>query len=183
VPPAQGAPATRFTFDPADPTPTVGGRLLSPQGGYRDDSSLALRGDVADFTGEPLPEDIYVLGTPAVELEHASDNPNCDVFVRLSEVDANGMSHNVSDGFRRLVPGTPGSPTTVRLELDAVAHRFSAGSRVRVLVAGGSHPRFARNLGTGEPVDTGTRMRPATHVIHHGGGSKVVLPVGKPSTD
>lgn len=182
VPAGADAPATRFTFDPADPTPTVGGRLLSPQGGYRDDSSLALRGDVADFTGEPLPEDLYVLGTPVVELEHGSDNPHCDVFVRLSEVDRNGVSHNVSDGFRRLAPGTTDSPKTVRLELDAVAHRFSAGSRVRVLVAGGSHPRFVRNLGTGEPVDTGTRMQPATHEIHHG-GSKVILPVSNSSTD
>ena len=32
---------------------------------------------------------------------------------------------------------------TVRIELDAVAHTFPAGSRIRVLVAGGSHPRFA----------------------------------------
>ena len=40
---------TTFTFDPSDPTPTIGGRLLSPQGGYRDDSALAVRGDVAEF--------------------------------------------------------------------------------------------------------------------------------------
>ena len=44
-----------------------------------------------------------------------------------------------------------------RIELDAIAHRFRAGSRIRVLVAGGSHPRFARNLGTGEPLLSGSR--------------------------
>ena len=49
-----------------------------------------------------------------------------------------------------------------------VAHRFRAGSRIRVLVAGGSHPRFARNLGTGEPLSTGSRLRPATHTVHLG---------------
>jgi predicted acyl esterase len=75
----------------------------------------------------------------------------------------------------------------VRLELDAVAHRFSAGSRIRVIVAGGSHPRFARNLGTGEPVISGQSMKPATHTVFHGEGgqSRLTLPTGTqpPSAD
>ncbi|MDP9167288.1 MAG: CocE/NonD family hydrolase, partial [Actinomycetota bacterium] len=54
TPPEADAPASTFTYDPADPTPTIGGRLLSTEGGYRDDSRLAVRPDVADFTGEPL---------------------------------------------------------------------------------------------------------------------------------
>ncbi|OFJ53614.1 CocE/NonD family hydrolase [Mycolicibacterium grossiae] len=177
-----GDGTSSFTFDPSDPTPTVGGRLLSPQGGYRDDGRLALRGDVAEFTGAPLSEDLYVLGTPAVELTHSCDNPHNDLFVRVSEVDATGRSRNVSDGFRRL-PTDVATSGAVRLDLDAVAHRFRAGSRIRLLVAGGSHPRFARNLGTGEPTATGTRMAPATHTIHHGDGSKLVLPVVDSSGD
>ena len=71
------------------------------------------------------------------------------------------------------------NPSTVTIELDAVAHRFRAGSRIRVLVAGGSHPRFARNLGTGEPLFTGRRLRPATHTVHLGdGASRLRLPAG-----
>jgi len=60
--------ATRssFTFDPHDPTPTVGGRLLSPAGGYRRDEKLAERGDVLGFTSEPLPQDLYVYGAPVL---------------------------------------------------------------------------------------------------------------------
>ena len=42
-----------FVYNPADPTPTVGGRLLSPAGGYRDDTALARRADVLTFTGDP----------------------------------------------------------------------------------------------------------------------------------
>ncbi|MGB9223536.1 CocE/NonD family hydrolase, partial [Mycobacterium sp.] len=38
-------PAT-FRFNPTDPTPTVGGPLLSPNGGYRDDTHMGLRNDV-----------------------------------------------------------------------------------------------------------------------------------------
>ncbi|HEX2213800.1 MAG TPA: CocE/NonD family hydrolase C-terminal non-catalytic domain-containing protein, partial [Mycobacterium sp.] len=74
----------------------------------------------------------------------------------------------------------------VRIELDGVAHRFRAGSRIRVLVAGGSHPRFVRNLGTGEPLATGSRLASAAHTVHLGdGASRLVLPAGPqpPSAD
>lgn len=182
--PPRDAPPSRFRYNPADPTPTVGGRLLSGRSGYRDDGALARRCDVLSFTSGPLDADLYVCGYPVVELAHHSHNPHFDVFVRVSEVDARGRSRNVSDGYRRFsaVPDEP-----VRIELDTIAHRFRAGSRIRVLVAGGSHPRFARNLGTGEPVLTGHRMVPSTHTVHHGEGgtSKLILPASEfpPSAD
>ena len=36
--PPDTAPPSRFTYNPANPTPTIGGRLLSPEGGYRRDA-------------------------------------------------------------------------------------------------------------------------------------------------
>jgi putative CocE/NonD family hydrolase len=171
--PPDTAPASTFTYDPADPTPTIGGRLLAPEGGYRVDTKLAERRDVLTFTGDALAQDLYVLGSPVIELAHSCDNPHNDLFVRVSEVDAKGRSRNVSDGY---VCGAADSGTVV-IELDAVAHRFRAGSRIRVLVAGGSHPRFVRNLGTGEPLRTGSRLRTATHTVHLGdGASRLRLP-------
>jgi uncharacterized protein len=173
TPPTAAASSVTFRYDPADPTPTIGGRLLSPDGGYRDDTQLTARRDVLTFTGEVLTEDLCLHGNPIAELAHSSDNPHVDVFVRLSEVDAKGRSRNVSDGYQRLADATD----SVRLELDAVAHRFRAGSRIRVLIAGGSHPRYARNLGAGEQMATGRQLKPATHRLHFG-TSRVVLPVG-----
>jgi uncharacterized protein len=181
--PDADAPSSKFTYNPADPTPTVGGRMLSPEGGYRDDIELAQRADVLTFTGGPLPADLYVVGTPAIELSHSCDNRHNDLFVRISQVDAKGRSRNVSDGY---LCGTPNSGD-VRIELDSIAHRFAAGSRIRVLIAGGSHPRFARNLGTGEPVISGRRLASATHTVHFGDGgtSRLVLPARPrpPSTE
>lgn len=181
VPPETATPST-FTYNPAKPTPTVGGRLLSPEGGYRKDSGLAQRADVLSFTGDRLPTDLYVIGAPVLELSHSCDNPYNDLFVRVSEVDAKGRSRNVSDGYVSAAPDSG----QVRIELDPIAHRFPAGSRIRVLVAGGSHPRFARNLGTGEPLGTGSRLKSATHTVHLGdGASRLVLPAGPrpPATD
>jgi putative CocE/NonD family hydrolase len=176
TPPSPAASAAvssvSFRYDPADPTPTIGGRLLSPDGGYRDDSSLAARSDVLSFTTDVLDEDLCVIGNPVAELAHTADNPHVDVFVRISEVDGKGRSENVSDGYRRLTEATD----TVRLELDAIAHRFRAGSRIRVLIAGGSHPRYARNLGTGEPTATAGQLKGSTHELHFG-ISRMLLPV------
>lgn len=176
--PAETIESVSFSYDPADPTPTVGGRLLSPGGGYRTDDALARRADVLSFTGDTLTEDIRVAGSPVIELAHTSDNPNVDLFIRVSEVGVDGRSYNVSDGYRRLCgPGDPGDPGgPVRIELDAVAHRFAAGSRIRVLIAGGCHPRYARNLGTAEPPVSGVRLQPATHTVQLG-DSQLTLPV------
>ena len=98
-----------FRFDPADPTPTIGGRLLTRDSGYRDDTRLARRDDVLSFTSAPLQSPMCVCGHPVVELAYDTDNPHFDVFVRLSEVDGQGRSRNVSDGFGRFssVPDGP----------------------------------------------------------------------------
>lgn len=178
--PEAGTSAT-FVYNPADPTPTVGGRLLSPAGGYRDDTELGRRADVLTFTGTPLPADLCVVGRPVLEIEHSCDNPHNDLFVRISQVDRAGASHNVSDGYVASAPDTG----VVRIELDPVAWTFPAGFRIRVMVAGGSHPRFLRNLGTGEPVATATTVRTARHTVHLGEATRLVLPAATepPSAD
>ena len=175
--PGSGTGTVSFTYDPTDPTPTIGGRLLSSgMAGRRDDSALAERHDVLTFTGPVLTQPLEVLGVPVAELAHTSDNPHADLFVRISEVDARGKSRNVSDGFVRLDPAT--SERVVQLPLDAIAHRFAAGSRIRLLVAGGSHPRFERNLGTAEDPATSSTTAPSHRTIAlAGGASSLVLPV------
>ena len=172
--PAAAQSISRFRYDPAVPTPTVGGRLLSRQAGYRDDTALSARADVLSFTSAPLEHEVRVYGSPVIELDHECDIPHFDLFVRVSEVDPRGRSRNVSDGYLRFA-GEPDGP--IRVQLDAVAHRFRPGSRIRVLIAGGSHPRFARNLGTGEPMISGHRMVASNHVVRLGGISRLILPV------
>jgi len=169
------APAT-FRYDPADPTPTTGGPLLSPDGGYRDDSRLALRDDTLAFTSATLTHDVCVYGSPVVELAHTSDNPRSDLFVRVSEVDTKGRSRNVCETYRRLGEAQRAGDT-VSIELDPTAHRFRAGSRMRLLIAGSWFPRYGRNLGTDEPVLTGRQLKQITHKVHYG-RSRLLLPVG-----
>jgi hypothetical protein len=175
-PPSTAGPTT-FTFDPADPTPAVGGRIINPAlGGHRDNRRLEARADVLTFTTPPLVEAVEVMGNPVVEVVHQTDNPHADLFVRLCEVGRNGRSVNVSDGFRRLQPEQAGA--TVRIRLEAVAHRFDPGVRIRLQVSGGAHPRYARNLGTDQDPATSSDLAPSRRKILHGEGgfSRVLLP-------
>jgi putative CocE/NonD family hydrolase len=177
TPPTPTAAPSTFNYDPADPTPAVGGRMINPAiGGYRDNRKLEERDDVLTFTGLPLIEPLEVIGNPVVELVHWTDNPYADLFVRLCEVRENGRSVNVSDGFQRLKPTK--SSGTIQLRLDAMAHRFTPGTRLRLQISGGAHPRYARNLGTDKDPATSSELAPSRRTIFHGDGgfSRIFLP-------
>ncbi len=169
--PVSAAIATSFRYDPADPTPSVGGRTMSmTSAGSRDNTALERRADVLTFSTAPLAEPVEVAGVPVVRLHVSSDNGHCDVFARLCDVDRRGVSRNLTDQIVRLTPErlTPGKVCEVSLRLTEVSHVFHAGHRIRLQVSGGAHPRFARNLGTGEHPATSTTLAPTTlHVLHN----------------
>ena len=175
--PTSAAGSTTFTYDPADPTPAVGGRIINPaEGGYRDNRKLEERADVLTFTSPPLNEPLEVMGNPILEVVHQTDNPYADLFVRVCEVRKNGRSINVSDGFQRLEPEN--SSRTVSIRMDAMAHRFVPGARIRLQISGGAHPRYARNLGTNQDPATSSNLAPSRRKIFHGDGrfSRLSLP-------
>ncbi|UJV45571.1 CocE/NonD family hydrolase [Streptomyces sp. AMCC400023] len=176
--PNDGPPST-YLYDPADPTPTLGGPLLTLDAGSKDNAELESRPDVLTFTTDPLTAPLEIMGTPVIELAHTRSNPHADVFVRLCDVDPKGVSRNVAEGLLRLDPASPlDQAQTVRVRLDACAHQVKAGHRIRLLIAGGSHPRYARNEGTGELPGAGSELRSCTHTVHHDSGavSRVILP-------
>jgi uncharacterized protein len=165
----------RFTYDPANATPAMGGRVLLG-GGYVEDRALAGRKDVLVFTGPFLTAPLEVHGNPIIALAHSTDNPHADLFVRLCEVDVDGRSRNVSDGYARLDPAAANG--MIRIGMDAIAHRFTPGNRIRVVIAGGSHPHWERNLGTSEDPANSSRMRPSKRTIELA-PSHLLLPVAK----
>jgi predicted acyl esterase len=59
-----------------------------------------------------------------------------------------------------------------------VAHRFSAGNRIRLLIAGGSFPRWERNLGTRDDAARSTRMVPSRRTIDPS-ASRVLLSIAR----
>ncbi len=183
APPPQSAP-DGFWYDPADPTPSLGGPLLVAQrAGAVDNRPVEARADVLTWTGAALPEPLEVAGPVRATVFVRSDLPYLDVFVRLCDVDTRGRSWNVCDGLVRVGPDAFGADATgvvrVPVELWPAAHRFAAGHRLRVQVSGGAHPRYARNPGTGEPLGTAVTLRAGWREVMHDPAhpSAVVLPI------
>jgi putative CocE/NonD family hydrolase len=160
-----------YRYDPADPTPSVGGTSISANCGAVDNRALEARADVVVYTSAALERDLDVVGAVAADLFVRSSLEHTDFFCRLCDVGVDGRSTNICDGIVRLKGGRDqpdaGGVHHVRVEMWPTAHRFLAGNRVRVQVSSGAHPRFARNLGTGEPLLTGTAMNVADQEVLH----------------
>ncbi|BCJ61288.1 CocE/NonD family hydrolase [Micromonospora endophytica] len=187
------SPPDGFWYDPADPTPSLGGPLLVAQrAGPVDNRPVEARADVLTWTSAPLHRAVEVVGPVRAEIHLRSELSYLDLFVRLCDVDRRGRSWNVCDGLVRLDPVRfPADDTGVVLvpvELWPTAHRFAPGHRLRLQVSGGAHPRYARNPGTGEPLGAAVALRAGYREILHDPEhpSAVVLPIvasaGQPAT-
>ncbi|WP_344874936.1 CocE/NonD family hydrolase [Allokutzneria multivorans] len=162
--PAAAEPS-RYRYDPADPTPSVGGPMLTRRGaGRKDNRALEARSDVLTFTTEPLAEDLEIIGEVGARIWLRSSRPDTDVFVRLCDVSPRGRSVNVCDGY---VNVRPDGVTRVEVALSPIAYRFPRGHRLRVQVSSGAHPRFARNTGSGEHHAVARELFAADQEVFH----------------
>lgn len=181
-----GALPDHYRYDPADPTPNLGGPLLSGHAGPRDNRPLEARPDVLTYTTPKLTRPVTVIGPVRLVLYVRSSLEHTDFFGRLCDVQPSGESINICDGILRLVPGSgeprPDGSRRIVVELAATAYAFRPGHQIRLLVASGAHPRFARNLGTGEPPQSGTRLAAADQTIYHDAAhpSAICLPCVMP---
>ena len=116
---------------------TANGSELPPDQRREDGLSLT-------FNSAPLVEPFEVLGFPQVRLALAADRPNALVAVRLCDVAPDGSSLLVSRGLLNLThresdehpsPVEPGQRYNVSVRLNAIAHAFAAGHRLRVAVS------------------------------------------------
>jgi hypothetical protein len=166
-----------FRYDPGDPTPAVGGRRLASDAGVRDNGNLEARADVLTFTTPALTADLEFEGFPVLDVSVSVDNPHADLFIRICDVDPKGRSRNVTDTLVRLDPEVAaGEIQRITARLSPCAHRLLTGHHLRLQLSGGTHPQYARNLGTGEPLVTGTGLKASVHTIEHA-TTRLTLPV------
>ena len=190
-PPEADGPSRSYLYDPADPCPTTGGRLLMP-GTYRpgpvDQSRVLARRDVLGYLSEPLSQSLEVIGPVTAVLYASTSGPDTDWVVKLCDVHPDGRTYNIADGvLRARYRDSDTDPTLVEpwaveryeIDLGPTAIVFAAGHRLRVLVTSSDFPRYDRNLNTGKLGIDSAEMRPALQTIFSDGqrGSHVVLPV------
>jgi putative CocE/NonD family hydrolase len=172
-------PGDRYRYDPADPTPSLGGPVLLERDPVVDNRTLEARADVLVYTSDPLPTTREAVGPVSVELWLRTSSSYFDVFARVCDVDRAGVSRNVCDALQRVSPEryeqSPDGAWRIAFDLWPIAHRFAAGHRIRLQVSSGAHPRYARNPGTGEDPMTGTRLQPVDVELLHDGAHPSVL--------
>lgn len=178
--------ASRFRYDPADPTPNVGGATnatLAKGTGAVDNRELEARSDVLIFTSMPLDQNTEIIGSVSAELYVNSSLAYTDFFVRLCDVLPSGKSMNICDGLLRLTPDNPEPMADgiikISIMLSPTAYCFKRGHCIRVQVSSGAHPRYTRNTGTGEPLGTATTLEAAEQQVYHDAlhPSAVILPI------
>lgn len=172
------AGADAFVYDPADPTPSVAGPTLAGGQEHGSMKALADRKDVLAYDSAPLSMPLDLIGPVIAELMVSADAPTHDLFVCVCEVGADDVPIHISDGYVRC-PEVPDGPQlqearSVRIDCWPIARRVARGQRLRLLIAGGAHPRYARNLGFMGNLGQMTAMR-ATHIRVHRTGSRLML--------
>ena len=159
-----------YRYDPANPTPAVGGPVLLARKPVVDNRELERRADVLVYTSAPLERGLEAIGPAHAEVFVRSTLEHFDVFVRVCDVDRLGVSRNVSDALERVTPAAErdvDGVVRVSFPLWPMAHRFRRGHRIRVQVSSGAHPRYARNTGTGEPLVSATTLVAAGQEVFH----------------
>ncbi len=190
--PSAGEAAEGYEYDPANPVPTLGGRLccgnnqLPP--GPADQRPNEGRPDVLVFSTPPLEKDIEVTGFIHVKLYAESSAVDTDFTAMLTDVEPTGYSRLITDGIVRAryrnstvkaEPIEPGKIYEYDIDLWATSNVFKAGHRIRLAISSSNFPRFSRNLNTGEQTLAATRMTKAQQKIYHDAAhpSALVLPV------
>jgi putative CocE/NonD family hydrolase len=183
-----------FTYDPTDPVPTLGGRIIRPVSlnaiGPVDQRPVEARQDVLCFTTPMLDEPIEVTGHVSLVLHVTSTARDTDFTGKLVDVFPDGRAIYLTDGILRaryrhsLVAPEPLDPSQVHelnLDLSVTSNVFLPGHRIRLEVSSSCFPYFDRNLNTGDPGNSETLDDAvvAENRVLHGPAhpSRLVLPI------
>jgi predicted acyl esterase len=191
-PSAAGPQHREYTFDPADPCPTLGGCNLTIAKGPKNQNPIEGRKDVLLFTTEPLAEPVEVTGRVWAKVWVSSSAVDTDVSVRFSDVYPDGRSFLMAEGMLRLrcressekpVPLTPGRLYEAAVDCWSTSIVINKGHRIRCTVTSSNHPRFDVNPGTGKSVYGSTELVKQTNRIFCDAEhpSRIILPVVKPA--
>ena len=167
--------------DPWRPVPSLGGHDAAPMG-RQDRTGLDARADIACYTSAPSTEDTLLVGRVDLDLWVEADAVSFDLSAVLSEVTPAGRAIVLTQGYRRVASG---EALPLRISLRAICATISAGSALRLSLAGASFPAHPVNPGTGTRLaDTrATDCQVITLSLLSGGDtpSRLILPIATAS--
>ena len=192
VTPAKKEASDKFTYDPANPVPSIGGSLCCDaehyEPGPRDQRLAENRNDVLVYSTQPLADDVEVTGPVTLELWVKSSAVDTDFTAKLVDVSPEGFAMDLTDGILRMryrdsqekpTLMNPDQVYKISVDLWATSNVFKKGHILRLEVASSNFPRFDRNLNTGGDQATGRDFVSATNTVLHDSEhpSALLLPV------
>jgi uncharacterized protein len=114
---ASAGPASRFRYDPADPTPSIAGTAVGLSAGAADNRRHEARPDVLTFTSDPQAADLEVIGPVVLRVYVQASVEHVDLHARLCDVTPRGRSINISGGIVRLTDAAADTPHPVEFDL------------------------------------------------------------------
>ena len=185
--------ADRYTYDPGNPVPTVGGAICCtphPQNpdGPLDQREVEKRPDVLIYSTPVLKQGIEITGPLEALLYISSSARDTDFTAKLVDVHPDGAAYTVQEGIQRAryrqglerkVWMKPGEVYPLKVDLMATSIYIPAGHRIRLEISSSNFPRFDRNLNTGGNNYDETRWQAARNAVHHANAhaSYILLPV------
>ncbi len=176
--PGANAPLT-YTYNPKNPVPTKGGTNLYPlaptYAGPYDQRSVENRADVLLFTSDVLQEPYEATGRIIAKLYVASNYPDTDFTVKLSDVYPDGRSMLICDGILRMRNRngcdhwefmTPGDIYEVEVDLWSTSYIWNTGHRIRVAVSSSNYPRYLANPNTMDGIYESTNYAIAQNTLY-----------------
>lgn len=183
-----------YVHDPADPVPSLGGRMIMPSSlnavGPVDQSPNQARDDVLCFTTPVLEQAVEVTGQVSLTVHLSSSAVDTDIVGTLVDVFPDGRAVYLTDGILRAryrnglaTPELlePDRVHELTVDLSVTSNLFQPGHRIGLHLASSSFPRYDRNTGTGgviaeESLDQAVVAR---NRILHGTAhpSRLTLPV------
>ena len=173
-----------YVYDPRDPVPTPYGQRRPRVADWR---PLANRQDILVYQTELLTERIEVTGNPIVELYAASSAPDTDWFVRIIDVEPDGLARDVSSGMLRARHRDgPDKPKLIKphevvkytIRMSPTSNAFLPGHRIRFDITSSNFPNNDRNHNTAANQNADATLVTAKQTIYHGGehATRIILP-------
>jgi len=186
---APSSGSVSYTYDPNDPSPTIGGQTLrfDLAHGPHDQAPVLAHAEANSFVGPTLASPLRVRGAIEVELDVATTGADTDFAVRLTDVDASGNQLLIGEGIRRLKlrdtysavsAVAVGQRYSVRIRLqNELAYTFAVGHRVGLIVTSSNYPRFDRNPNTGDDFFAEAAVPVVvTNTLYVDGNARLILP-------
>jgi predicted acyl esterase len=171
-----------FTYDPKDPSPTIGGSAFNPFdenviNGPADMRKVLERNDNITFVSDIWWEDLIIKDRCLVELFVSSDREDTDIAVRLCDVHPNGKWYILTQGIRRMrfrntyeseELMTPDRIYPVTIITEPLYHTIAKGHKLGIIITSSNYPMFDLNLNNGGELYKSGDTLVATNKVHIG---------------